>query len=104
MHGQVLEIDTPEPDRAVRLLKEAQMKKSLPFDEVALYGAQIHVDVPSADEFLEPVRKMLESEAILVSNIVWIMPTLEDVFISTVRDPPEKNLSVIKQKTEVGQS
>ena len=87
MRGQVLEIDTPEPDRAVRIMKEAQAKDSLPFDEVALYGAQIHVVVPSADEFLVPVRKMLESEGILVSNIEWIMPTLEDVFISTVRDP-----------------
>ena len=98
MRGQVLEIDTPEPDRAVRIMKETQAKDSLPFDEVALYGAQIHVVVPSADEFLEPVRKMLESEGILVSNIEWIMPTLEDVFISTVRDPTEKNLLVIKTK------
>jgi len=79
-------------------MKEAQTKDSLPFDEVALYGAQIHVVVPSADEFLVPVRKMLESEGILVSNIEWIMPTLEDVFISTVRDPTEKNLLVIKTK------
>ena len=93
MHGQVLEIDTPEPDRAVRLLKEAQSKRSLPFDEVALYGAQIHVVVPNADEFLEPVRKMLESKEIVVSNIVWIMPTLEDVFISTVRVPGEQDNS-----------
>jgi ABC-2 type transport system ATP-binding protein len=90
MRGQVLEIDAPEPDRAVRLLKEAQMKKSLPIDEVALYGAQIHVVVPGADEYIAPIRKLLESENILVGNIVWIMPTLEDVFISTVRDPADK--------------
>jgi hypothetical protein len=86
----VLEIDTPEPDRAVRLLKEAQMKKNLPIDEVALYGAQIHVVVPSADEFLAPIRQLLESEGLLVNAIEWIMPTLEDVFISTVLDPSEK--------------
>jgi ABC-2 type transport system ATP-binding protein len=48
MHGQVLEIDTPDPDRAVRVLKAAQAQSSLPFDEVALYGAQIHVVVPNA--------------------------------------------------------
>jgi hypothetical protein len=41
---------------------------------------------------------LLESEAILVSNIVWIMPTLEDVFISTVRDPAEKALPGIETK------
>jgi len=46
------------------------------------------VVVPSADEFLLPVRKMLESEGITVNTIEWIMPTLEDVFISTVSVPP----------------
>ena len=90
MHGQVLEIDTPEPDRAVRLLKEAQTKGSLPLEEVALYGAQIHVVVPSADQFSQPVRKLLEGESIQVGRLEWIVPTLEDVFISTVRDSTGK--------------
>ena len=85
MHGQVLEIGTPDPDRAVRLLKEAQAKGSLPFEEVALYGAQIHVVVPNAEEFSRPIRKLLEKENVPVSSLQWIMPTLEDVFISTVR-------------------
>jgi len=92
MNGQVLEIDTPEADRAMRLLKEAQSTKSLPFDEVALYGAQIHVVVPSADEFLLPVRNLLESEGIHVNTIDWIMPTLEDVFISTVSVPVDPGM------------
>jgi ABC-2 type transport system ATP-binding protein len=90
MRGQVLEIDTPEPDRAVRLLKDAQLNKSLPIDEVALYGAQIHVVVPGADEFLIPVRQLLESEGLLINTIEWIQPTLEDVFISTVLDPSKQ--------------
>ncbi len=93
MHGQVLEIDTPEPDRAVRILKEAQIKRNLPLEEVALYGAQIHVVVPSAEDFSKPVRKLLEAESIPVINIEWIMPTLEDVFISTVRDTAEQGSS-----------
>lgn len=92
MHGQVLEIDTPDPDRAVRLLKEAQTKGSLPFEEVALYGAQIHVVVPNAEEFRQPIRKLLEKENIPVSSLEWIMPTLEDVFISTVRESAEPGL------------
>ena len=93
MHGQVLEIDTPEPDRAVRLLKEAQGRGSLPLEEVALYGAQIHVVVPSADHFRLPIRKLLEAEAIPVVSLEWIVPTLEDVFISTVRDSAGQDLS-----------
>lgn len=85
MLGQVLEINTPDPDRAVRLLKETQAKESLPLEEVALYGAQIHVVVPNAEKFRQPVRKLLEAENIPVSSLDWIVPTLEDVFISTIR-------------------
>ncbi|MGD0609939.1 MAG: ABC transporter ATP-binding protein [Anaerolineales bacterium] len=86
MRGQVLEIETSEPDRAMRVLKEAQAKKSLPLEEVALYGAQIHVVVPGAEEYRQPVREVLAAENIPVSHLEWIVPTLEDVFISTIRE------------------
>jgi ABC-2 type transport system ATP-binding protein len=91
MHGKVLEINTAEPDRAIRILKEAQAKRNLPLDEVALYGAQIHVVVPGVEEFLQPIRKILEEEGIPVNGIEWIKPTLEDVFISTIRNSINQN-------------
>jgi ABC-2 type transport system ATP-binding protein len=91
MHGDVLEINTPDPDRAMRLLKEAQSKKSLPLEEVALYGAQIHVVVPSAEKFRQPVKKLLKAEAVQVDSLEWIVPTLEDVFISTIRTSAGQN-------------
>jgi ABC-2 type transport system ATP-binding protein len=85
MHGQVLEINASAPDRAMRVLKKAQASGRLPFDEVALYGAQIHVVVPNAEAFKQPVRVLLDSEGIEVHAIEWIAPTLEDVFISSVK-------------------
>ncbi|HTX79500.1 MAG TPA: ABC transporter ATP-binding protein [Longilinea sp.] len=91
MHGDVLEINTPDPDRAMRLLKEAQSKKSLPLEEVALYGAQIHVVVPDAKKFSQPVKKLLKSEDVHVDRLEWIVPTLEDVFISTIRASAGQN-------------
>jgi ABC-2 type transport system ATP-binding protein len=84
MHGQVLEISTPDPDQAIRLLKEAQVRGSLPLEEVALYGAQIHVVVPNAETYRRPVRKLLEAGQVRVNSLEWIVPTLEDVFISTI--------------------
>jgi ABC-2 type transport system ATP-binding protein len=87
MRGHVLEITTPEPDRALRALKTAQTKAALPLDEVALYGLQIHAVVPSAETYLEPLRDFLAREDIPVTNIEWIAPSLEDVFISAVRTP-----------------
>jgi ABC-2 type transport system ATP-binding protein len=85
MRGHVLEIITPEPDRAMRVLKAAQSKASLPLDEVALYGLQIHAVVPSAKAYQKPLRDLLAKEGIQVTNIEWIAPSLEDVFISAVR-------------------
>jgi ABC-2 type transport system ATP-binding protein len=86
MRGQVLEIETPEPDRAMRILREAQTGQVLPLEEVALYGAQIHVVVPGAEEYRQPVAKLLTSAGVQVGSLEWIVPTLEDVFISTIRE------------------
>ena len=85
MRGQVLEINTLDPERAMRMLKSAQASGRLPFDEVAFYGAQIHAVVPDAEAFKQPIRALLESEGVQVHSIEWIAPTLEDVFISAVK-------------------
>jgi len=85
MKGCVLEVSTSEPDRAVRILKSAQVAGTLPFDEVALYGSTIHVVVPDEKHFQKPVCDLLAREKIEVKNVEWIAPTLEDVFISTVK-------------------
>ncbi|HQE93739.1 MAG TPA: ABC transporter ATP-binding protein [Anaerolineae bacterium] len=85
MRGHVLEINTDNADRAMRILKAAQEMGRLPFAEVALYGAQIHAVVPDAEEFKAPIRSLLNAEGIDVHTIEWIAPTLEDVFISAVK-------------------
>jgi len=84
MRGQVLEINTLDPERAMRVLKSAQESGRLPRDEVAFYGAQIHAVVPDAEAFKQPVRALLEEAGVRVHTIEWIAPTLEDVFISSV--------------------
>ncbi len=85
MRGQVLEIHTPQPDQALQALKAAQESQRIAFDEVALYGAQIHAVVPSAEGYKEATRQLLADEAIPVTAMDWISPTLEDVFISAVK-------------------
>ena len=84
MRGQVLEISTPDPDKAMRVLKQAQASGQLPFDEVALYGAQIHAVVPDAEALKQPVAALLAASGVKMQAIEWIAPTLEDVFISAV--------------------
>ncbi len=85
MRRHVLEINTADADRAMRVLKAAQDSGRLPFEEVALYGAQIHAVVPDAETFKAPIWALLNDEGIDVHSIEWIAPTLEDVFISAVK-------------------
>jgi len=85
MRGQVLEINALDPERAMRVLKEAQESGRLPCDEVAFYGAQIHAVVLDAEAYKQPIMALLEREGVKVHGVEWIAPTLEDVFISAVR-------------------
>ena len=49
MHGQVLEINTDQPEEVLLVLKNAKQAGTLPLDEVALYGAQVHAVVSDAE-------------------------------------------------------
>ena len=84
MRGRVLEISSAAPDRVMLVLKSAQQNGDIPLDEVALYGAQIHVVIPDSEKYRDDVRRILESADIPITSLEWIEPTLEDVFISAV--------------------
>ncbi len=90
MRGQVLEINTSSADRTLNVLKAAQANGQIPFDEVALYGAQVHAVVPDAEAYKQPIQELLTREGIQVHMIAWIAPTLEDVFISSVKPRGEE--------------
>ncbi len=95
MRGQVLEINCGAPNRALQILKAAQAAGQIALAEVALYGAQIHAVAPDVPEAGLPeagsaqtqgqVRALLEDAGIAVRSIEPIAPSLEDVFISSVR-------------------
>jgi ABC-2 type transport system ATP-binding protein len=89
MRGQVLEIRTPHPEKAMRTLKAAQNRGDIKLDEVALYGVQIHAVVSDSEQYKKILRGTLEKEGIEVNAIEVIAPTLEDVFISSVNNPVE---------------
>ncbi|HNP71019.1 MAG TPA: ABC transporter ATP-binding protein [Kouleothrix sp.] len=87
MRGQVLEVDVSNPEQALRVLKDAQQRGQLPLEEVALYGARIHAVVPDARAYKAAIGDLLAAEQLEVRALEWIMPTLEDVFIASVRGP-----------------
>lgn len=81
MSGKVIEIDSDKPTQALELLKRSRM-----FNDVSLYGAQIHVVTKDADRQLFSIYHLLTSEGISVSNMAIVPPSLEDVFISNTRE------------------
>jgi hypothetical protein len=55
------------------------------FDEVALYGALIHVVAEGIAEHKPHIEQILTEQGVQVRTMDVIAPSLEDVFISNVR-------------------
>ncbi|MDW7992048.1 MAG: hypothetical protein RMK65_07970 [Anaerolineae bacterium] len=58
------------------------------FDEVALYGSLIHVITQDVEGHRQEIRDWLERGGIAVHSVDWILPSLEDVFISRAAPEP----------------
>jgi ABC-2 type transport system ATP-binding protein len=82
MRGQVLEVACTEAARAVSVLSRMGA-----FDEVALYGDMIHVVAPDVETHCSDIQAALSGAGIDVRAMNVIAPSLEDVFISSVRSP-----------------
>jgi ABC-2 type transport system ATP-binding protein len=80
MHGQVLEIDCDQPEAAILALRQSGL-----FDEVALYGALIHVITDNGESHKPTILKTLRDGGIKVQSIDLIAPSLEDVFVSSLK-------------------
>jgi len=80
MRGEVLEIECDRPDNALERLQEMHG-----FEEVGLYGAQIHVVAEGIAERRLAIARDLQAAGIETQKMDIVEPSLEDVFISTVK-------------------
>jgi ABC-2 type transport system ATP-binding protein len=85
MKGQVMEIDSTDPDLALSALRESSL-----FDEVALYGALIHVVGRDLEAHRGTMERLLQDREIGIRSIDIIAPSLEDVFISSIKEEDRK--------------
>jgi ABC-2 type transport system ATP-binding protein len=88
MHGDVVEVDCDNASRAIPILRGLDL-----FEEVALYGALIHVVTGDVQAHLPLIKKSLTDNGLAVNSVERIAPSLEDVFISSAREA-EKVLGV----------
>ncbi|RLC81413.1 MAG: ABC transporter ATP-binding protein [Chloroflexi bacterium] len=87
MEGQVLEVDCAQPDAAIGTLRQMGL-----FEEVALYGALIHVVAQDVGDHKPRIAQTLAEAGVKVRAMDVIAPSLEDVFISNVRNNTEHGL------------
>lgn len=80
VHAQVVEIECEPLDIALETLRGAKL-----FDEVALYGATLHLLGPDAASKIETAKQILQSKNIRVTRAEAIEPSLEDAFIARLR-------------------
>jgi len=85
MRGQVLEIAPADTPQAVRVLRAAREAGRLPLDEVAMYGALVHVVAQNMKQHQDAVAAELRRAGIEPGPMAIIEPSLEDVFIACMR-------------------
>ncbi len=85
MRGQVLEIAPSDAIKAVKVLRFLQTESNLPLEEVELYGSLIHVVAPNIQKHKRTIAASLRKAGINPGQMAIIEPTLEDVFIASMK-------------------
>lgn len=85
MVGQVLELSPDDPDRAVSILRSARDEGRLTLKEITLYGTLVHVVVNDPEKQYVEIVTELGRAGIHPGSSSYVEPSLEDVFISCMR-------------------
>ncbi|MGD2155701.1 MAG: ABC transporter ATP-binding protein [Anaerolineales bacterium] len=85
MHGQVLEIAPSDTVKAVKILQAAQQSGQLSLEEVELYGSLVHVVAKEMKKQKKFIAAELRNAGINPGEMAIIEPSLEDVFIASMK-------------------
>jgi ABC-2 type transport system ATP-binding protein len=82
--GRVLELEPDDPSGAVQVLREAKRAGRAGLMEVELYGSLVHAITDDSNQS-DTLRRLLAEARIDVRSISAVEPSLEDVFIASMR-------------------
>lgn len=85
MTGKVIELAPSDAGEAVKILRLAQESGKLPIDEVELYGSLVHVVAPDSPDLHAKIALELQTVGINPGEFAVIEPSLEDVFIASMK-------------------
>ncbi len=86
MTGDVLEIDTSQPEDLITLIYEERENGSAIPLNAELFGSLIHVITTQSKHHTKYLQSLAKGAGIQINSITEIEPSLEDVFISCMRD------------------
>jgi ABC-2 type transport system ATP-binding protein len=85
MKGKILELRTENNQRSLRILEGAESLRGL-----VLSGDKIHILVDDSEEGERVVRDILETRGMSIQNLMVVRPSLEDAFVSMVKERGNK--------------
>jgi ABC-2 type transport system ATP-binding protein len=85
MDRQVLEIEPSDTIKSMKILQKVQADQQLPIEQVELYGSLLHVVAPKIEQYKVEIEQILKQAGIDMQSMAVIEPSLEDVFISSMK-------------------
>ncbi len=94
MPENLLEIEPDNAAKAVEVLRAAADSGDLLVDEVEMYGSVVHIVAPDVGSIRDDIVETLRDGGVEAGNMSLVEPSLEDVFIASMRQntpsPPSK--------------
>lgn len=85
MKGTILELRTENNQRSIRMLEGVESLRGL-----VLSGDKIHVLVGDPQEGEQVIRDGLKAKGMVILDLMVVRPSLEDAFVSMVREKKDK--------------
>ena len=84
--GDILEISTTRPEKLVTILHETSSTGEYSGLDAELYGSLIHVISNNPRQHTQLIKQKAREAGIKIDSITVVDPTLEDVFIASMRE------------------
>jgi len=86
MKGQVIEIAPSDPAKTVKVLRAENKRGNLHLKEIELFGSIVHVVAPEISNLKKDIIIALQRAEIDPGDLAIVEPSLEDVFISCMKE------------------
>ena len=84
--GDVLEIQSAMPEQLIKILHDKKTIDSAFRLDAELYGSLIHVATDNPRQHIKAIKRTARLAGIKIESITKVEPTLEDVFIASMRE------------------